>query len=44
MLYVRHAVPDFTPGCWGWGKWRQARLSEIQMATIKLAELQKGVE
>jgi len=42
MLYVRHAVPDIAPGCWIWGRWRKARLSEIQMATIKLAELQKG--
>lgn len=43
MLYVRKAAPDPMPGCWSWGEWRKARLSEIQMATIKLAELQKGI-
>ena len=42
MVYVRHAVPAYGPGDFEWGKWRKARLSEIQMATIKLAELQQN--
>ena len=41
MLYVRHSVPAFGIGDFEWGRWRKARLSEIQMATIKLAELQQ---
>lgn len=42
MLYVRCAEPSHAPGDFEWGRWRKARLSEIQMATIKLAELQKN--
>jgi len=42
VLYVRHAVPVGGYGDFEWGKWRKARPSEIQMAIIKLAELQKA--
>lgn len=40
MLYVRHSVCDIAPGMFKWGKWRKARLSEIQMVQVKLIELQ----
>lgn len=42
MLYVRSAVPSQVPGCFEWGPWRKARLSEIQMAQVKLLELHKN--
>lgn len=39
VLYVRAAT--ISEGySFEWGKWRKARPSEIQMAIIKLAELQ----
>jgi len=41
-VYVRHAVPAYGTGDFEWGEWRKAHLSEIQMATIKLAELQQN--
>ena len=41
VLYVRHAVPAGLPGVWEWSKWRKARPSEIQMAIICLAQLQR---
>lgn len=40
VLYVRTAVASNGYGDFEWGKWRKARPSEIQMAIIKLAELQ----
>lgn len=42
MLYVRIAVPAIPPGVFEWGRWRKARLSEIQMAQVKLLELHKN--
>jgi hypothetical protein len=42
VLYVRQALPSMGTGTFEWGKWRKARPSEIQMAIIKLAELQKS--
>ena len=43
VLYVRIAVPaEYGYGDFEWGKWRKARPSEIQMAIIKLAELQQS--
>jgi hypothetical protein len=40
VLYVRTATIGMAPGVFEWGRWRKARTSEIQMAIIKLAELQ----
>lgn len=41
VLYVRVSEPNNSFG-FDWGKWRKARPSEIQMAIIKLAELQQS--
>lgn len=41
MLYVRGAVPADTRGTFEWSRWRKAELSEIQMAQVKLIDLQK---
>ena len=40
VLYVRCAVVSDSFGNFEWSKWRKARPSEIQMAIVKLAELQ----
>jgi hypothetical protein len=40
MLYVRSSTPADARGCSEWGKWRKARPSEVQMAQVKLIELQ----
>jgi len=40
MLMVRTSLPDYSPGFFEWSKWRKARLSEIQMVSVKLIELQ----
>ena len=42
MLYVRTAEASIAPGVFDWGRWRKARLSEIQMVSVKLVELQKN--
>jgi len=42
VLYVRTATLGTGHGVFEWGRWRKARTSEIQMAIIKLAELQRS--
>lgn len=41
VIYVRKAVPGFPTGEWEWGRWRKARDSERNAATVKLMELNK---
>ena len=41
VIYVRRSVNGGFPGDWIWGRWRKARDSERNAATLKLMELNK---
>ena len=36
VVMVRRRVPDRTPGCWRWGRWRRAGMAELPEIIARL--------